>query len=173
MSQWIIRLTKHFLEETQNEEMSLWFASCFAEKKNIFTSGFPVKKPTQKKISSQGHELTSAHCNLLVIPTWFLLFSSLSLLILWKISSMWLYQATKAVGKSLTFPSDTVPLYFLRPKHSTETHQHSHRRSSVTTLQAKLWRTNIQLQTRPQTCPTSQPLQRSLCRKAAHRSAFI
>lgn len=115
VSERMIRLTKCFLEETENEEMSPWFASCFAQKKNkyIFTSGFPVKKKKQNqnpkpkpnnqnrthRISSWGHELTSAHSSMLVIPTWFLLFNSLSLLNLGKINSVGLYQAARAPGK--------------------------------------------------------------------------
>lgn len=68
--------------------------------KNYFYFWFPSEKKThKKKISSWGHELTSAHSDMLVIPTWFLLFNSLSLLNLWKINSMGIYQATRAVGK--------------------------------------------------------------------------
>lgn len=76
---------------------------CFLlySEKNYFYFWFPSekKKPHTKKISSWGHELTSAHSDMLVIPTWFLLFNSLSLLNLRKINSMGIYQATRAVGK--------------------------------------------------------------------------
>lgn len=84
-----------FFEETENEEMSSQFASWFAWKKKYFYFYFPIEK-THNKIHPRGeNDLTSAHSEMLVIPTSFLLFNSLPLLNLGKIGSVGLDQATR------------------------------------------------------------------------------
>lgn len=118
VSQWIIRLTKCFLEETKRRKCNHDLLLAFLRKKIIFTSGFPVKNKKQtetKTPSSWGHELTFVPFYMLLIPTWFLLFDGFSLLNLGKINSVRLFQASRAGGKE-------VP------------HQKSHGSCSITTL---------------------------------------
>lgn len=85
----------------------------FSEKKIFLLLVSQRRKKTETKPpSSWGHELTFAHFNVLLIPTWFLLFDGLSLLKLGKINSVRLYQVGRAGGKQ-------VPLIILlvEPEH--------------------------------------------------------
>lgn len=97
------------------------------------------KQTETKTPSSGGHELISAHFNLLVIPAWFLLLDGLSLLnwrlnsnLKWRLNSLRHYQAPRAAGKWVTLPSDVELLVEARALN--RAHQESHRRCSITTL---------------------------------------
>lgn len=100
VSQWIINWLSASLRKQKRGNVTVVCFLLFSEnKKLLLVSQWSKKKLETNTPSSWGHELTLVHFNMLLIPTWFLLFDGWSLLNSGKINSVSFHQAGRAGGK--------------------------------------------------------------------------